>query len=87
MELIIYILNHVIETLVAAAPLILIYLEYRLLKLNSNDIGGLLLLNLIVSVFFWIKLRDWRIAIYQGVPYVIGYLCLFVLSLNKKNTK
>lgn len=90
MDFFLYILEHVIGFGVASVPLILTFLLLKVFKLSPKSITICLLLNLSVSVFFWLKLKDVHIALYQSVPYVSSFIWIWaegVLRKRRENNK
>ena len=87
MDLIIYIFEHIIEFWIASVPLIFVFLFSKFFKLSYKRILVCLLLNMLVSVFFWIKLRDVQIVLYQGIPYVLSFIIVWAESVFEKRNK
>ena len=84
MDFLLYALERAIGFGVASAPLILVFLLLKVFKFSSKSIAICLLLNLFVSVFFWVKLKDIHIALYQSFPYVSSFIWIWADSELKK---
>lgn len=90
MDFFLYILERVIGFGVASVPLILVFLLLKVFKLSPKSVTICLLLNLLVSVFFWLKLKDIHIFLYQSVPYVSCFIWIWadgVLRKRRENNK
>ena len=75
---------------VASVPLILVFLQLKIFKLSPKSIAICLLLNLLVSSFFWLKLKDGYVALYQSVPYISSFIWIWadgVLIKRRENSK
>ena len=84
MDLFLYMLEGAIDFAVASTPLILVFLMLRVFKLAPKSIAICLTLNLLVSIFFWVKLEDIYITIYQSVPYVSSFIWIWAENILKK---
>ncbi len=78
MDLLLWMFERVIGFGVASVPLILVFLMLKVFNLSPKSITICLLLNLLVSGFFWLKLKDVHIALYQGIPYVLSFIWIWV---------
>ena len=90
MDFFLYMLEHAIDFVVASVPLILTFLLLKVFNLSPKSIAICLLLNLLVSVFFWLKLKDIYIVLYQSVPYVSSFIWIWandVLRKRQENNK
>ena len=90
MDFFLYTFEHVINFGVASVPLILTFLLLKVFNSPPKSITVCLLLNLLVSVFFWLKLKDINIALYQSVPYVSSFIWIWadgVLRKSRENDK
>ena len=45
-------------------------------KFPPKKVVVCIILNLIISVYFWIRLGDFNLALYQLIPYVSGFIYL-----------
>jgi hypothetical protein len=89
MDLVFFIFNHTINFIVATIPLIIIYIQLRVFKLSPKKVTVCLILTLIISVYFWIRLGDFYLALYQLIPYILGfiYLCCKIKLKTDKHHK
>ena len=90
MDFFLYALERVGGFGVASVPLILVFLLLKVFNLSPKSIAICLLLNMLVSVFFWLKLKDVHIALYQSAPYVSGFIWIWadgVLRKRRENNK
>lgn len=84
MDFFLYLLERFFSFFVASVPLILTYLLLRIFKLPPKSITICILLNLLASIFFWIKLRDISVALYQSVPYISSFIWLWAENVLEK---
>ena len=87
MDLLFYLFENAINFFVASIPLIIYFLGSKLFKLTPKVIMIFLIINLIMSIYFWIKLKDIYLAIYQCIPYLLSYICLCLehILIKRKN--
>lgn len=89
MEFVLYILEHSVCYGVASIPLILVFLQLKIFKLPPKSIVTCLFLNLLVSIFFWLKLKDAHIALYQGMAYFSSFAWILaewvLIKIGDKN--
>ena len=74
MDFLIFYFEHAINFTIASIPMILVYLQIKVFKLESKVTIVTLLLILLLSIFFWIQLKDWILVIYQGIAYVCAFV-------------
>ena len=79
-----FVLNHAISFIISSIPLIIIYIQVYMFKFPPKKVVVCIILNLIISVYFWIRLGDFNLALYQLIPYV-RVLYIFCTKLNLKN--
>lgn len=84
MDFIVFILEHIINFGVASIPLIIVYLQLKIFKGAPKVATYLLTLNLLLSIFFWLKLKDISLVLYQVIPYVSSFIWVWCESLMKK---
>ena len=84
MDFLLYILEHSVEFGIASVPLILVFLMLKIFKLPPKNIAICLLLNMSVSIFFWVKLKDVYIALYQSVPYISAFIWIWAENELRK---
>lgn len=88
MDFFLYTFERAVNFGIASVPLILVFLLLKIFKLPRKSIASCLLLNLLVSSFFWLKLKDVHIALYQGVPYISSFIWIWadgILAKRKEN--
>ena len=74
MDILIFYFEHAINFTIASIPIILVYLHIKVFKLESKVTVVSLLLSLILSIFFWIKLQDCFLVMYQGIAYACAFI-------------
>ena len=84
MDIIIYWLEDTVEFAVASVPLIIVFLLLKVFKLPSKKILPCIILNLIVSIYFWLKLKDIYLALYQCFPYISAFIWLWAENVLEK---
>lgn len=86
MELFLSILEHAVYFGVASVPLLLVFLLLIAFKLPPRSVITCLFLNLLVSIFFWIKLNDAHTALYQGLAYLASFAWVLAEWMLKKRS-
>ena len=84
MSFFLYVLEGAVDFGVASVPLILVFLLLKVFNLLPKSTAICLLLSLLVSVFFWLKLKDVCIALYQGVPYISSFIWIWADAVLRK---
>ena len=84
MDLLFFVLNHAISFIISSIPLIIIYIQVYMFKFPPKKFVVCIILNLIISVYFWIRLGDFNLALYQLIPYVSGFIYLLYKIKFKK---
>ena len=84
MDLFLYTFERGVCWVVASVPLILVFLQLKVFKLPVKVIASCLFLNLLTSVFFWLKLKDVYSALYQSVPYISSFIWLWAENVLRK---
>ena len=87
MDLLLFISERSINFFISCIPLIIVFLQLKIFKLTPKITLIFLLLNLLLSIFFWIKLQDGIIAIYQSVSYVFSFICVWAENILRKKLK
>ena len=88
MELLIWWFGHCIEFGIASTPLIMYFICKKKFRLSPKSTQLVLVLQLIVSVYFWIKTKDLFLVFYQSVPYVLSFIMVWCdLVALKINTE
>lgn len=77
MDFLYYMFEHAWNFTIASIPLVLVFLQLIIFKLPFKAIVICLLLNALMSIFFWVKLKDIELILYQIVPYVLTIIWLF----------
>ncbi len=86
MDLLRYLIEGKIDFIIASTPLVIVLLQLKVFKHSIKETVICLSLNLFVSIYFWINLRNSDLVLYQIVPYVSSYIWLASESIlkNKK---
>lgn len=84
MDFFLHVFEHMIVFAVASVPLILAFFLLKVFNLPHKSITICLLLNLLVSIFFWYKLKDVYIVLYQIIPYISSFVWIWADSVLKK---
>lgn len=87
MGLLAFICNHSISFCVASIPIVLCFLCLKKYKISHKSTAILLLFVLLVSVYFWVLVKDISIIIYQGIPYIISFVFLYIEFLIIQKSK
>lgn len=86
MDLLRYLIEGSVDFIIASTPLVIVLLQLKVFKHSIKGTVICLSLNLLVSIYFWVNLRNLNLALYQVVPYVLSYILLVCESIlkNKK---
>lgn len=85
MDLVLFILNHMFSFVATSVPLIVVYILVKGFKIPPIKVMGVLLLMLLQSIFYWMKLENiWDIT-YQCIPYFLCFLVLLVKTLGQRS--
>lgn len=88
MNLPIFLLNSILEFWIATIPLITVFYLKRFCKIGCEKILAVLILQLLLSVYFWIKIGNINIVLYQIFPYLSSFIwVLGDLYIKKKQSK
>jgi len=87
MELLLYLIENSISFLIASIPLILVFFNFIIFKSSLSKTLVDLVLILAISVFFWIKVKDIYLILYQLVPYISALVCICCKYHSIKKTK
>ena len=79
--------THTLEFCVASVPLILVFLLLKVFRVSPQLTAIVVILNLIVSIFFWAKLRDLQVALYQSVPYISSFIWIWAEGVLAKRRR
>ena len=69
-----YMFKHTVEANIASVPLLITFLLLKIFKLPPKPIAICLTLNLLVSIFFWVKLKDIYIILNHGASYFSSFI-------------
>ena len=83
MDFFLYTFEQAINFGVSSIPLVLVFLQLRLYKLPFKAVIINLLLNLLLNIFFWLKLKDGTIILYQSIPYISSFIWIYCESVLK----
>lgn len=84
MQLLQVLLENSINFWVASVPQVIAILQIKIFKASIKAVLSCLLLNLMVSIFFWVKLNDINLVIYQSIPYALSFIWLWLESVLRK---
>lgn len=85
MDLLIYFLKHTWDFGIASIPLINVFFLKKVCKVKDENIIGILILELLSSVYFWTSIKDIHIFLYQLVSYISALVwVLSSLYIKKK---
>lgn len=76
MNFFIYVISGIWEFAIASIPLIIVFLLMKVCKIKEKKIFAILILQLLLSTYFWIKMKDIHIFLYQIFPYVSAFIWL-----------
>ena len=77
MDLLIYFIERGIHFSVASTPLIITYFSLKVRKLSVKGTVANLLYFLIISIFYWLKLKSFTLALYFCIPFFLSFLWVF----------
>ena len=77
MDLIWVMIQHIVYFGISSIPLITTFFHLKVLKMPAKETTFVVVLNLFVSVFFWFKLKDVFLIIYQCIPYISSFAWLW----------
>ena len=84
MDFFVYMVERGAYMVVASIPLILTFVQLKVFKLSSKAAASCLLLTFILSLFFWLKLRELTLALYQAVPYLSSFVWIWAENVWQK---
>lgn len=89
MELISYFFCNAVDFQVASIPLVTVFVQLKKFKMSPKQVSFSLLLQLIVKIYFWVKMKDVYIVLYQSLPFLFGFICLYAenLLIKRSNKK
>lgn len=77
MDLLIWWFKHFIDFGIASIPLVTYFLCKKQLKLRPKSTLSIIVLQLAVSIYFWVEIKDIFMILYQSVPYISSFICLW----------
>lgn len=72
---------------VAGVPLTLVFLQMKIFKLSPKAVACCLLPSLMVSVFFWLQIKNTHLIIRQSAAYVASYAWIIAEHVLIKRQK
>ena len=88
MDLLICLLDGKWNFVIASIPLITVFFLKKYCKITGVKIFTILILQLMLNTYFWIKLADINIVIYQIFPYLLSFVWVWCDShIEKKKNK
>lgn len=84
MDIIRYWFEGTVDSAVASVPLIIVFLLLKRYKLPAKKTVPFLILNILVSIYFWLKIGDVFLALYQCVSYISGFIWLWAENVLEK---
>lgn len=77
MELIIFVIQHIVYFGISSIPLVIVFLHLKVFKLQPKETSIVVGLLLLGSMFFWFKVKDLFLTLYQCVPYFSSFIWLW----------
>lgn len=88
MDLLTYLLSGIWNFSIASIPLINVFFLKRVCKTKEKNIVVILILQFLLSIYFWIKMEELHIFLYQIFPYVFAFIWVLCdLYLKRKKTQ
>lgn len=87
MELILVMIEHIFYFGISSIPLITVFFHLKVFKLSPKATSFFVILNLVVSVFFWFKVKDIFLIIYQCVPYISSFIWIWAENVLSKKMR
>ena len=70
--------ENTVKSFITSVPLLVTFLLLKIFKLPPKPIAICLTLNLLVSIFFWVKLKDIYIILNHGASYFSSFIWVWV---------
>lgn len=81
-----YIISGMWDFHVGAVPLISVFFLMKICKIEGKKVLPILALQLTVSTYFWIKIKDAAVFWYQICPYIFAFMIVISdLCVRKRN--
>ena len=87
MDLFLYIWDHGYLFAVSSIPILTVYFLIKVFKLTSKTSVFVLCMMLIQSIFFWLKLKETWLIIYQCCAYISAFIILVCELISKKDCR
>lgn len=85
MDFVFYMWDHAVLFAISSIPILTVYFLLKVFKIAPKVGGFVLCLMLLQSVFFWFKLKEVWLIIYQSVSYISAFLLIGAeFALRKK---
>ena len=84
MELIWIMIQHIVYFGISSIPLIITFFHLKVFKMPPKETSFIVVLILFMSVFFWFKVKDAFLIIYQCVPYISSFIWLWAEHIMLK---
>jgi hypothetical protein len=84
MELVIFILEHAISFIIASIPFVVAFLLLKKTHVHPRYVFWCIVLILVISLYFWVRICDIKLILYQSISYVTCLLwCALEWILNR----
>lgn len=87
MELALAMIEHIVYFGISSIPLIAVYFCLKVFKLSPKVTLFFWITNLLMSVFFWFKVKDIFLTFYQCVPYVSSLIWIWCENVMRKRNE
>lgn len=69
--------------------MVTVFVQLKKFKMSPKQVSFSLLLQLIVKIYFWVKMKDVYIALYQSLPFLLDFIRLYAenLLIKRSNKK
>lgn len=85
MDLLVYFVNGIWDFAIASIPLINVFFLKKVCKVKEKNIIVILILQFLLNAYFWIKIEDVHVFLYQVSPYIFAFIWILCdLYMKKK---
>ena len=85
MDLLVYFVNGIWDFAIASIPLINVFFLKKVCKVKEKNIIVILILQFLLNAYFWIKIEDVHVFLYQAFPYIFAFIWIICdLYMKKK---
>ena len=85
MDLLVYFVNGIWDFAIASIPLINVFFLKKVCKVKEKNIIVILILQFLLNAYFWIKIEDVHVFLYQVFPYIFAFIWILCdLYMKKK---